>query len=95
MKPIPRSALRIRLGKAYYTWRRRLIGKPTKRKGYVEGMVLFYGRYKTGIGGGLSQLSNMIYWLTHAEISGGVIHSIQTQSKRYLVGTLTPWHMRP
>jgi hypothetical protein len=34
-------------------------------------------------------------WLTHAEISGGVIHSIQTQSKRHVVGTLTPWYRRP
>ena len=27
-------------------------------------MVLSYGRYKTGIGGGLCQLSNLIYWIT-------------------------------
>jgi NAD(P)-dependent dehydrogenase (short-subunit alcohol dehydrogenase family) len=34
-------------------------------------------------------------WLTHAEISGGVIHAIRTGAKRHLVGTLTPWSMRP
>ncbi|MBO8164340.1 MAG: VanW family protein [Brevibacillus sp.] len=39
------------------------IGRPTKAKGYVEGMVLDHGRYKTGIGGGLCQLSNLLYWM--------------------------------
>lgn len=34
-------------------------------------------------------------WLTHSEISGGVIHAIQTGLKRHVVGTLTPWSMRP
>lgn len=42
----------------------RLIGRPTKRKGYAEGMVLHYGSFNPGIGGGLCQLSNLIYWLT-------------------------------
>lgn len=42
----------------------RLIGNPSKRKGYLKGMVLFYGGYKSGVGGGLCQLSNLIYWMT-------------------------------
>ena len=42
----------------------RLIGKPTKRKGYVDGMNLFYGRVVPGIGGGLCQLTNLLYWMT-------------------------------
>lgn len=42
----------------------KLIGKPTARKGYAPGMVLFYGGFKSGIGGGLCQLSNLIYWMT-------------------------------
>lgn len=44
-----------------YWW---TIGKPTRRKGYVDGMILSHGNYETGIGGGLCQLSNLIYWLT-------------------------------
>lgn len=52
----------IRPGETFSYWK--LIGKPTKSKGYVEGMVLFYGKFKTGIGGGLCQLSNLIYWIT-------------------------------
>ncbi|MCL2236343.1 MAG: VanW family protein [Defluviitaleaceae bacterium] len=42
----------------------RLIGKPTRRKGYVSGMLLDKGRVRMGIGGGLCQLSNLIYWIT-------------------------------
>jgi vancomycin resistance protein VanW len=40
-----------------------LIGKPTKKKGYVVGMQLSKGEVKTGIGGGLCQLTNLLYWL--------------------------------
>ena len=34
-------------------------------------------------------------WLTHEEISNGVIKSIQEEKAVHLVGTLTPWEMRP
>jgi vancomycin resistance protein VanW len=40
------------------------IGKPTKRKGYLQGMVLSEGKVSAGVGGGLCQLSNLIYWIT-------------------------------
>ncbi|OAB45779.1 VanW family protein [Paenibacillus antarcticus] len=49
-------------GETFSYWK--LIGKPTKRKGYQEGMVLFYGDFKAGVGGGLCQCSNLIYWIT-------------------------------
>ena len=52
----------IKPGETFSYWR--LIGKPTRRKGYLEGMVLFLGGYHPGIGGGLCQLSNLIYWMT-------------------------------
>lgn len=42
-------------------WQR--VGKPTAAKGYVEGMQLSRGEVKTGIGGGLCQLANLLYWL--------------------------------
>ena len=41
-----------------------MIGKPTKRKGYVEGMVLKNGKFSPGVGGGLCQLSNLLFWIT-------------------------------
>ena len=49
-------------GETFSFWR--LIGRPTRRKGYVEAMILMDGRVITGVGGGLCQLSNLIYWLT-------------------------------
>jgi len=56
------NGLILRPGETFSYWR--LIGNPTRRKGYVEGMVLFYGQVRTGVGGGLCQLSNLIYWMT-------------------------------
>jgi vancomycin resistance protein VanW len=38
--------------------------KADEKKGYVDGMVLFYGSFRKGIGGGLCQLSNLLYWIT-------------------------------
>ncbi|MCK8059004.1 MULTISPECIES: VanW family protein [unclassified Fusibacter] len=40
------------------------LGKPTKRKGYKEGMILHYGKFRAGTGGGLCQLSNLLFWMT-------------------------------
>ena len=51
----------IRPGETFSYWK--LIGNPTRSKGYVEGMVLHYGKYTKGVGGGLCQLSNLIYWM--------------------------------
>ncbi|WP_211746615.1 VanW family protein [Paenibacillus sp. Marseille-Q4541] len=52
----------IQPGETFSYWK--LIGNPNRSKGYVEGMVLFYGGFKPGVGGGLCQLSNLIYWIT-------------------------------
>jgi len=56
------DGLIVRPGETFSYWRS--IGKPTKRKGYTEGMVLHYGKFYSGVGGGLCQLSNLIYWIT-------------------------------
>ncbi|MDF2589062.1 MAG: vancomycin resistance protein [Anaerocolumna sp.] len=63
----------INPGETFSYWK--LIGKPTKKKGYTYGMILFAGSFKPGIGGGLCQLSNLIYWLS--------IHSPLTIKERY------------
>ncbi|MBE6846750.1 MAG: vancomycin resistance protein [Ruminococcus sp.] len=52
----------IRPGEVFSYWY--LIGKPTRRKGYVEGMVLENGTFHAGVGGGLCQLSNLLFWMT-------------------------------
>jgi len=52
----------IRPRETFSFWRS--IGKPAKSKGYVKGIVLHNGSFHPGIGGGLCQLSNLIYWMT-------------------------------
>lgn len=40
------------------------IGKPSASKGYKKGMMLKDGTIVYGIGGGLCQLSNLLFWIT-------------------------------
>ena len=56
------NGLVIAPGETFSFWY--LIGKPTHKKGYLKGMVLCNGSFEPGIGGGLCQLSNLIYWMT-------------------------------
>lgn len=56
------NGLILRPGEILSFWR--LVGKPTRAKGYLEGMVLNNGSFVPGVGGGLCQLSNLIYWMT-------------------------------
>lgn len=56
------NGLILKPGEVFSFWK--LVGKPTQRKGYLEGMVLCNGKFYPGIGGGLCQLSNLIYWMT-------------------------------
>lgn len=56
------NGILIRPGEVLSYWK--LIGKATKGKGYVDGMILKNGTYSAGIGGGLCQLSNLIFWMT-------------------------------
>jgi len=60
-------------GETFSFWR--LIGRPTAKKGYLKGMVLNNGQVDVGIGGGLCQLSNLIYWMT--------LHTPLTITERY------------
>jgi vancomycin resistance protein VanW len=41
-------------------WRQ--VGEATAEKGYVEGMQLSRGEVVRGVGGGLCQLANMLFW---------------------------------
>jgi len=51
----------IRPGETFSFWK--LVGLPTKRQGYLTGMLLSRGEVMRGIGGGLCQLSNLLYWM--------------------------------
>lgn len=51
----------IKPGETFSIWR--MVGRPTKRKGYKTGMMIHNGKVATGTGGGLCQLGNLIYWM--------------------------------
>ncbi|MHA1540775.1 MAG: VanW family protein [Alphaproteobacteria bacterium] len=51
----------IKPNETFSFWK--LVGKTTKKKGYLEGLVLHNGTLQKGIGGGLCQLGNLIYWI--------------------------------
>lgn len=41
----------------------RLVGKATRRKGYLDGMLLDNGEAKPGLGGGICQMANLLHWM--------------------------------
>ncbi len=51
----------IKPGETFSFWR--TIGWATKQKGYVTGMLLSNGKVMEGIGGGLCQSANLLYWM--------------------------------
>ena len=53
----------------------KLVGRPSKNKGYLPGMELSFGEARAGIGGGICQISNLIHWL--------VLHSPLSVTERY------------
>lgn len=52
----------------------RLVGKPTRKRGFVEGLQLSRGQAISGIGGGICQIANLLHWL--------VLHSPLTVIER-------------
>lgn len=55
-----------------------MVGRPTSKKGYLEGLTLENGKISKGIGGGLCQLGNLLYWMT--------LHTPLTVKERYRHG---------
>lgn len=51
----------INPGETFSFWR--LVGEPTAKRGYLDGLVITKGKLDKGIGGGLCQLANLIHWL--------------------------------
>ena len=52
----------------------RLVGKTSKRKGYLDGMLLDNGEALAGVGGGICQLANLVHWM--------VLHTPMTVTAR-------------
>lgn len=58
----------IKPGQTFSIWR--LVGRPTKAKGYLDGMTLHNGQIGKDTGGGLCQLGNLLYWMAlHTPLS--------------------------
>jgi len=55
------DGLLIRPGETFSFWNR--LGEATADKGYCEGMQLSRGEVVRGVGGGLCQLANLLYWM--------------------------------
>jgi len=55
------NSLLIRPGETFSFWR--AVGNPTAQRGFLEGLVLENGQIGKGIGGGLCQMGNLIYWM--------------------------------
>ena len=60
--------IEIKPNECFSLWK--LVGRPTKRKGYLEGLVLKSGKIDRDIGGGLCQLGNLLFWIfAHSPLS--------------------------
>lgn len=55
------NGLRIAPGQTFSLWR--CVGPPRASRGYVEGLQLSRGEVRRGVGGGLCQLANLLYWM--------------------------------
>ena len=56
------NGLILKPGETFSFWR--LVGKPTARRGFKVGLVLRNGSIQQDVGGGLCQMTNLIYWMT-------------------------------
>ena len=56
------NGLILRPGEIFSFWF--ILGQTTYQRGFVDGMVLCNGEIVAEVGGGLCQLSNLIYWMT-------------------------------
>lgn len=63
----------IKPNQSFSVWRQ--VGRPSKRRGFLEGLSLHNGKIGKDIGGGLCQLGNLIYWIA--------LHSDLTISERW------------
>lgn len=52
----------IQPGERFSFWRH--VGNPTAQRGFLEGLVLSQGKLTSGVGGGMCQMTNLLYWIT-------------------------------
>jgi len=57
----------IRPGDTFSFWK--LVGEPSAERGFLEGMLISDGKVMSGVGGGLCQMANLLYWMfLHTQI---------------------------
>ncbi len=62
------NQIEIKPNQYFSLWK--LVGRPTKNKGYLDGLVLKSGTIDKGTGGGLCQLGNLLFWIfAHSPLS--------------------------
>ncbi len=69
----PLDKILIKPNETFSIWKN--VGRPTRKKGYLEGLVLSQGSIQAGVGGGLCQLGNLLFWI--------FAHSPLTITERY------------
>ena len=58
----------LRPGQRMSFWR--LVGRPSYRRGFKDGLVLRQGQVDEAVGGGMCQMTNLLYWMTvHSPLS--------------------------
>ena len=72
------NGVHLKPGEVFSFWK--LVGNPSKQKGYLEGLVLNQGKIDRDTGGGLCQLGNLIFWM--------VIHSPLVLLKGTVMGLM-------
>ena len=51
----------IKPGQEFSFWN--LVGRPTYKKGYADGLYINHGKLGKGVGGGICAMGNLIHWL--------------------------------
>lgn len=51
----------IKPGETFSFWK--LVGRTSKRKGYLEGVTISNGKPDSGVGGGMCQFTNLLHWM--------------------------------
>ena len=67
------NGLRVKPGQTFSFWY--LVGRPSRWRGFLPGLILQNGTVQEGIGGGLCQLGNLLFWI--------ILHSPLTVTERW------------
>lgn len=62
------NGILIRPGETFSFWR--LVGRDSRRNGFLEGLTIANGQPSHGVGGGMCQFTNLIHWMVlHSELT--------------------------